>query len=200
MLELHRIPGSSESPPARGKRVVFLQHGLLDSSATWVLMGPQQGLAYMLAVLGYDVWMGNMRGNRYSRRHIQYDADGGRSERRRFWTFSWHEMGTIDLPEMIDYVTQQTDEQRMHYIGHSQGTTSFFVMCSERPDYNDRIILMQALAPIAYTSHLRSPFVRGLSYLLKTLDVRAIREVLIRYLCLYIFLFPSDGHQHARPV
>lgn len=52
ILEMHRIPGSPRSPPARGKRVVYLQHGLLDSSACWILMGPHHGLGkYSLSII-----------------------------------------------------------------------------------------------------------------------------------------------------
>lgn len=167
---MHRIPGSPQSPPAQGKRVAFLMHGLLDSSGTWVVMGPNNGFAYMLADLGYDVWMGNARGNRYSRAHISYNPDGWR--RRNFWSFSWHEIGIYDLPAMIDYVLEQTGQERLQYIGHSQGTTSFFVMAAEKPEYNDKIITMQALAPVAFMSNLRSPFVRAMVLFLNTLDVR----------------------------
>lgn len=87
---MHRIPGSAASPERPGKTVTYLQHGLLDSSATWVVMRKQQSLGYMLADLGYDVWLGNKRGNRYSRQHIRDDPDGRRGDRRRFWDFSWH--------------------------------------------------------------------------------------------------------------
>jgi len=168
---MHRIPGSPSNPPRHGKPVVYLQHGLLDSSATWVLMGPQSSLGYMLADLGYDVWLGNKRGNRYSRDHITNDPDGRRGDRRRFWDFSWHHIGVGDLPDMIDYITSRTGQQRMHYVGHSQGTTAFFVMCSDRPAYNDRIISAHMLAPIAFMGNLRSPFVRSAAFFLNSLDM-----------------------------
>lgn len=44
ILELHRIIGSPKNLPRKGKQPVLLMHGLLDSSATWVMMGPQKGL------------------------------------------------------------------------------------------------------------------------------------------------------------
>lgn len=37
ILELHRIANHGAMP-------VLLAHGLLDSSATWVMMGPNKGL------------------------------------------------------------------------------------------------------------------------------------------------------------
>jgi pimeloyl-ACP methyl ester carboxylesterase len=172
-LEMHRIPYSPHNTTVEGRQPVFLMHGLLDSSSTWVIMRPENGLAYLLADLGYDVWMGNARGNRYSRHHVTFDPDGWRSDRRSFWQFSWHEIGTTDLPAMIDYVLGETKYAKLHYIGHSQGTTSFFVMASERPAYNDKILSMQALAPVAFMSHLRSPFVRAASMFLNTLDTAA---------------------------
>lgn len=167
---MHRIPGSPLSPPRHGKRVCFLMHGLLDSSAGWILMGPHHGLGYWLADLGYDVWLGNARGNRYSRHHIRYNPDGNRSNRRSFWNFSWHQIGVIDLPAKIEHICAVTGQHQMHYIGHSQGTTAYFVMASVLPHYNRRIKSMNALAPIAYMSNIRSPFVRLATTFLPLLD------------------------------
>ena len=42
--------------PSPSKPVVLLQHGLIDSAATWVLNGPTQSLGFVLADLGFDVW------------------------------------------------------------------------------------------------------------------------------------------------
>lgn len=109
---------------------------------------------------GYDVWMGNARGNVYSRKHVIYDPDGSRTDREKFWKFSWHEIGVIDIPAMIDYVLLATNQTQLFYIGHSQGSTSFFVMCSERPEYNAKIKMMHALAPVAFMDHAVSPVLR----------------------------------------
>uniref|UniRef100_A0A6P4E010 Lipase 1-like n=1 Tax=Drosophila rhopaloa TaxID=1041015 RepID=A0A6P4E010_DRORH len=53
---------------------VLMVHGLLDSSATWVMMGPTKSLGYLLYEQGYDVWMTNVRGNTYSKKHVRYST------------------------------------------------------------------------------------------------------------------------------
>lgn len=140
ILKVFRIPGAPSSPPAQGKRVVFVQHGLLCSSADWVVLGKGKALAYLLADAGYDVWLGNARGNTNSRKHQYLSPD-----HKDFWNFSWHEIGQIDLPAMIDFVLLNTGEKDLHYIGHSQGTTAFFVMTSLRKEMNAKIRTMHAL-------------------------------------------------------
>ncbi|XP_012054536.1 PREDICTED: lipase 3-like [Atta cephalotes] len=69
----------------------------------------------------------------------------------------WHEIGVYDLPAMIDYIVKTTGRKKMFYIGHSQGTTSFFVMTTERPKYQNYIKEMHALSPIAYCGRMKSP-------------------------------------------
>ncbi|XP_049310337.1 lipase 3 [Bactrocera dorsalis] len=109
ILRLFRLPRPKARP-------VFLMHGLLDSSITWLLSGPWAALGYYLYDLGYDVWMGNARGNFYSRNHTTYNPDIDKS----FWRFSWHEIGFYDLPASIDYVLNKTGYDKMAYFGHSQ--------------------------------------------------------------------------------
>ncbi|EDW64196.1 lipase 3 isoform X1 [Drosophila virilis] len=151
VLTLHRIPRPGSTP-------VLLVHGLLDSSATWVMMGPNKGLGYLLYEQGYDVWMANVRGNTYSRKHIKYTHLHAK-----YWDFTFHEMGVYDIPKTIDYVLNRTGFPQLHYIGHSQGTVVFWIMGSERPEYMDKIIFMQALAPVAYLKHCKSPVVNFLA-------------------------------------
>ncbi|KAM7353575.1 lipase 3-like isoform 2-T3 [Cochliomyia hominivorax] len=150
ILEMHRIP-------KKGAQPVLLMHGILDTSATWVLMGPKSGLGYMLSDLGYDVWMGNSRGNRYSKNHTSLNSDY-----MEFWDFTFHEMGKYDLPANIDYILAKTGYDQLHYVGHSQGTAIFWVLCSEQPHYTQKILSMHALAPIAYIHDMKSPLFRTL--------------------------------------
>ncbi|XP_059057611.1 lipase 3-like, partial [Achroia grisella] len=147
VLTLFRIPGNGS--------VVFLMHGLLGSADDYVIAGPETSISYLLANDGYDVWLGNARGNKHSRRHVSLQPSEAL-----FWDFSWHEIGVYDLPAMIDYTLKVTKKTSLQYIGHSQGTTSFFVMASQRPEYNKKIKLMIALAPVSFVSHLKSPVVR----------------------------------------
>ena len=55
--------------------------------------------AFILARAGYDVWMGNNRGNKYSMGHMSKsntDHD--------FWDYYQEDMGLKDLPTIIDFV------------------------------------------------------------------------------------------------
>ena len=113
--------------------------------------------------------MTNVRGNTYSRKHIKYTP-----KHATFWEFSFHEMGKYDLPATINYVLNQTEHKQLHYVGHSQGTMTFFIMCSERPEMCDKVMLMQALAPVAYIKHAKSPVVEFLAFFSEPLAVGSL--------------------------
>ncbi|XP_041769585.1 lipase 1-like [Anopheles merus] len=159
IIELHRVRSSPVYGPANPYKLpVLLMHGLMGSSADWILMGPEESLPYLLSDQGHDVWLGNARGNRYSRNHTHLSPEG-----REFWDFTFHEIGLYDLPVMVDHVLAQTGQPQLHYVGHSQGTTMFFVLNALRPEYNRKFRLMHALAPAVFLTHLQNPFLRFLA-------------------------------------
>ncbi|EFN72560.1 Lipase 3 [Camponotus floridanus] len=172
LLTLHRIPGGNNSLP------VLLQHGLLCSSADWVVLGKGKALGiivnqflnsnmYHKTVIislnsivkmlknSYYIYiyrLGNVRGNIYSKAHIFLSPKNSS-----FWNFSFHEMGIYDLPAMITFITNMRSQPLHTYIGHSMGATSFFIMASERPKIARMVQMMVGLAPAVLVNHLQSP-------------------------------------------
>lgn len=143
---LPKCNGTSKALP------VVTMHGIYDSSDEYILPGPKTGLGYVLSRNCYDVWAANHRGNVYSRRHVRLNPDTDLE----FWEYTFDEHGYYDIPAIVDYVLNATQQTKLNYIGHSQGTTDFFVMTSLRPEYNDKIQLSLLIAPVAYMGHIRS--------------------------------------------
>jgi pimeloyl-ACP methyl ester carboxylesterase len=108
-----------KSTTAAGARVVFLQHGLNSSGNTWINNG-QNSVPYQLADAGYDVWIGNNRGSYYSRANTKIDPN---KDPKKFFDYSFYELGQFDAPAQIDEVIRLTGVKKVSYVGHSQGTT-----------------------------------------------------------------------------
>lgn len=119
ILGMHRIPNSG--PP------VFLAHGLTSSSAQWVFGPPEKSLGYLLADAGYDVWMGNTRGNTYSKNHVEFDTCSRCEE---FWSYCFDDSGVKDYSAEIDYILDKTGYEKLHFVGHSMGGTQYVVRFS----------------------------------------------------------------------
>ena len=56
------------------KPVAIYQHGLLDCCAS-IITNEEKSLGLKLVEQGYDLWINNSRGNRYSRDHKLFDVD-----------------------------------------------------------------------------------------------------------------------------
>lgn len=83
ILAVQRIPhGRYDKDTGKKRPVVFLQHGLLGSSTHWITNLPSQSLGFVLADRGFDVWLGNSRGNVYALRHERLSTDSDE-----FWDF-----------------------------------------------------------------------------------------------------------------
>lgn len=111
---------------------------------------------------GFDVWIGNARGNTFSRNHTKLDPN-----KRQFWSFSFHEIAIYDLPAMIDFILIRTNQSQLIYLGHSQGGNIIFILLSERPEYNKKIALIHAMAAAVFmektdSNALLTPFLDNL--------------------------------------
>ena len=166
---------SSDLPNSRP--AVLMMHGLLDCSFTWVNNFANQSLAFMLVTAGYDVWLGNVRGNTYSRNHTHL-----RPNQKEFWWWTFDEFARYDLNATTAYVLKQTGQQQLSYVGHSQGTTIMFAALSTYPDIASRVRLFAALGPVARVGHIGGIYkyisMSLVTDLLKTFEVISTGEIL----------------------
>ncbi|KAF0762949.1 lipase 3-like [Aphis craccivora] len=235
ILELHRIPRSKRGQEPTRNHPILIHHGILGTSADWVLAGAGMSLPMQLADDGYDVWLANCRGNTYSRKHISMTY-----KQKSFWNFSrskqyflqlsynnyfytivrsrivfrnhlvydvilglgrcrikilssrnlflfetflylLHEVGKYDIPATIDYILSTTNTTQLHYIGYSMGSCVFFIMASERPEYQPKIRSQISLAPVAFLSNTRSSL-RFMAPYAKMLNVKTFIILKINHL------------------
>ena len=93
---------------------------------------------------GYDVWLGNFRGTKYSRQHTRLDPD----QDAEFWRFTLHELGVNDLATMINSVIEVSGKSSLYFVGHSMGTTAYLILASTRPREVDVVKRAVLLAPV----------------------------------------------------
>ena len=94
ILTAWRVPGllNETAGNLKTRKPVFLQHGLIDCSGTWLITDSENQLVKYLVDEGYDVWMGNNRGTQTSFEHInpkKYSVFFWSSP---YWAFSFDEM------------------------------------------------------------------------------------------------------------
>lgn len=153
VLLLERIPRRDS------QKVVYLQHGVLDSSMGWVSNGVVGSPAFAAYDQGYDVFLGNFRGL-VSREHSDKNISS-----RQYWCYSINEHGTKDIPAMIEKIHQvktaelklskpdieeeTNDDQpyRLCAISHSLGGAAMLMYVitqriQEKPQRLSRLVLL----------------------------------------------------------
>lgn len=68
-------------------------------------------------------------------------------------------MGEYDVPANINFILGHTHQKKIHYVGHSQGTTQFFV-ANALNNISERIATFSAIGPVMYVSNIYSPAVK----------------------------------------
>jgi len=167
LLGLHRIPfkrGEEDQrvnagPGSVQKKVVYLHHGLLMNSEVWMCITDRERcLPLVLVEQGYDVWLGNNRGNKYSKKCLHYAPT-----EIPFWNFSMDQFAFHDIPDSINYILSTTHQPSLSYIGFSQGTAQAFASLSTHPTLNSKLDVFVALAPAMAPPGLASGIVRSLT-------------------------------------
>ncbi|GMS92791.1 hypothetical protein PENTCL1PPCAC_14966, partial [Pristionchus entomophagus] len=111
--------------------------------------------AFILADAGFDVFLLNHRGSRFSKRHATLSTSY-----KTFWQFSLDELAKYDAPAVIDKVLQLSGQHGTYWIGHSQGTSVGYMMLAENPEYNKCILQVKGLfqlAPAGSSGYLKGP-------------------------------------------
>lgn len=120
-----------------------MQHGLFSNSDCWILH-PEHPPAFTLANEGYEIWLGNNRGNSHSSVNTKM-----KSSDPSYYDYSFQDLGMKDLPVQLDYVLNQTGHQKLPYVAHSQGTTQmFYALAKNQEEIAKRVKLFVALGPV----------------------------------------------------
>ncbi|KAJ8620833.1 hypothetical protein MRB53_029362 [Persea americana] len=93
---------------------------------TWLLDNPDESLEYILADSGFDVWIANSRGTRWSLKHQSLDPT-----KPAYWDWSWEELVQYELLSIVGFVHSQTG-QKMHFVGYFLVVADFLnKLCSK---------------------------------------------------------------------
>jgi len=113
--------------------------------------------AFQMVRNGFDVWLGNSRGNKYSTGHTSLDPKS-----KQYWQFSYTEMGEFDAPAQIEEALRVSGVAKVSaWVGHSQGTSQMFAALSRNAGYwKGKLNLFVALAPVTSLTHSTSSLLK----------------------------------------
>ena len=126
---------TSKNQSNRNGKSVILQHGLLDGAFSFLILA-EDSLPKKLCEEGYTVYLPYIRGTQFSRSHLDYDS----TLNSKYWDFSFDHMAQYDVPANIKYVKNRDGVEKVYYIGHSQGSLTFFLAYMNNPEFMEQNI------------------------------------------------------------
>jgi len=135
-------------------------------------------IGFHLVDQGYDLWVNNNRGTKYSHTHKNKDITA-----KEFFDFSYDEMALYDVPAVLKFILAKTKVSKLTWIGHSQGTSQFFAAAMDPTTtalVKSSVDKFIALAPIVFMNHVGSLalklITKGDSILHKAADFMGVYE------------------------
>ena len=137
------------------KPPVLMNHGDFQDAASWLRDVSNDGKDQVpyhlqLADAGYDVWLSNNRGTWYSQEHVEYDAAVDMD----YWMYTWADMGLYDDTANINVIRSATGEDKIFYVGYSQGTIQMFYGLTHNQEFfAENLLKVVQLAPCFVCSY-----------------------------------------------
>jgi hypothetical protein len=97
---------------------------------------------------GFDVWMGNFRGTKYSKGHV--NTTPGYNETFDYWNFTYAQLGLFDVPAFVDKVYQENGNEKLYMVNTSLATAvSTYALATslEEDFFEPRVHKIIQLAP-----------------------------------------------------
>lgn len=172
VITLHRIINPLAKRLDIASSPVLLAHGLFSQSTHWLVASDDghlepivdkkdsrknssprkkvtNNLAFCLANAGYDVWLLNWRGSKYSMRHRRYSSKDAR-----FWDFCLDDWITHDLPSSVNFILEKTGKANLAFVGCGQGAAAALGLLSQEPDFNSKFKPCILLGPSVRMSNV----------------------------------------------
>uniref|UniRef100_A0A8B9EVJ5 Lipase n=1 Tax=Amazona collaria TaxID=241587 RepID=A0A8B9EVJ5_9PSIT len=159
ILSVFRIPAGRNSQTTGKKPAILLHHGTLGDSIHWISNLSNSSLGFILADAGYDVWLGNSRGNTWSLKHKTLKPC-----QKEFWQFSFDEIGKYDVRGELYFIMNKTGQKDVYFVGHSEAATAGFVAFATYPELAQRVKVFFALGPVVTTTYGTSPLVTAVRF------------------------------------
>lgn len=177
ILSLWRLLSADQDEQTSNTRPpIYLTHGMGASAESFMYHGPELSPAFYLYNQGYDVWLGNARGNVYSRRHQTLIPDTDNE----FWDFGFEELA-IDHVANTEEILQETGNERLSILANYIGASSAIVSASINPEFfEQRVDVIIALAPgmsYRYTPSFAYQFIINFPIVFNVFRILGINEL-----------------------
>ncbi|XP_017777762.1 PREDICTED: lipase 1-like [Nicrophorus vespilloides] len=175
ILKVFRIANATSSFD-EPRQPILLVHGTLSNSELWIQRG-DDSIGFLLADMGYDVWLSNSRGTYYSSTRVK----GLYSD---YWDHTFDDLAK-DNPAVLEYIDKETRQAgNILYLGHSAGNTQMMAYASDRPDHAKKYLkAILNFAPVVYLD--KEEFLIKAVKVLVKLPIRkiSVRQYILKNLC-----------------